>query len=218
MRRSCETSQRIDLATFWLSTSKVFPQDGIQSRKQKTVLVGIVVDDSNISLARRCVAGIEGVDQWRLNGLNPATTLWITVMPREHLASFSGAGNMVGRLLPPRRAIIHSFLGMQLVCAGNGSSFLEQRELRNQPRQQPIRLRTLHRRIKLHYSGRANFLACMAELQLVDPSRIKSSHECLEAWVFLLLVGCSASERIAAEANTIGERAETIHRLATPHR
>lgn len=31
----------------------------------------------------------------------------------------------------------------------------------------------------------------------------------------LLLVGCSASERIAVEANTIGERAETIHRLAT---
>lgn len=33
--------------------------------------------------------------------------------------------------------------------------------------------------------------------------------------VCLLLVGCSASERIAVEANTIGERAETIHRLAT---
>jgi hypothetical protein len=31
----------------------------------------------------------------------------------------------------------------------------------------------------------------------------------------LLLVGCSASERIAVEANTIGERASTIHRLAT---
>lgn len=31
----------------------------------------------------------------------------------------------------------------------------------------------------------------------------------------LLLVGCSASERIAVEANTIGERAEIIHRLAT---
>lgn len=31
----------------------------------------------------------------------------------------------------------------------------------------------------------------------------------------LLLMGCSASERIAVEANTIGERAETIHRLAT---
>ena len=30
----------------------------------------------------------------------------------------------------------------------------------------------------------------------------------------LLLVGCSASERIAVEANGIGERAETIHRLA----
>ncbi len=28
-------------------------------------------------------------------------------------------------------------------------------------------------------------------------------------------MGCSASERIAVEANTIGERAETIHRLAT---
>lgn len=33
--------------------------------------------------------------------------------------------------------------------------------------------------------------------------------------VCLLLVGCSASERIAVEANTIGERAGTIHRLAT---
>lgn len=31
----------------------------------------------------------------------------------------------------------------------------------------------------------------------------------------LLLVGCSASERIAVEANTIGERAGTIERLAT---
>jgi hypothetical protein len=30
----------------------------------------------------------------------------------------------------------------------------------------------------------------------------------------LLLVGCSASERIAVEANGIGERAGTIHRLA----
>ena len=30
----------------------------------------------------------------------------------------------------------------------------------------------------------------------------------------LLLVGCSASERIATEANGIGERANTIHRLA----
>ena len=30
----------------------------------------------------------------------------------------------------------------------------------------------------------------------------------------LLLIGCSASERIAVEANGIGERAETIHRLA----
>ena len=30
----------------------------------------------------------------------------------------------------------------------------------------------------------------------------------------LLLVGCSASERIAVEANGIGERANTIHRLA----
>lgn len=30
----------------------------------------------------------------------------------------------------------------------------------------------------------------------------------------LLLVGCSASERIAVETNGIGERAETIHRLA----
>ena len=31
----------------------------------------------------------------------------------------------------------------------------------------------------------------------------------------LLLVSCSASERIAVETNGIGERAETIHRLAT---
>ena len=31
----------------------------------------------------------------------------------------------------------------------------------------------------------------------------------------LLLVGCSASERIAVEANTIGERAGTIERLAS---
>ena len=30
----------------------------------------------------------------------------------------------------------------------------------------------------------------------------------------LLLIGCSASERIAVEANGIGERANTIHRLA----
>ena len=30
----------------------------------------------------------------------------------------------------------------------------------------------------------------------------------------LLLVGCSASERIAVEANGIGERANTIHRIA----
>ena len=33
--------------------------------------------------------------------------------------------------------------------------------------------------------------------------------------VVLLLVGCSASERIAVEANGIGERAAEIHRLAT---
>ena len=31
----------------------------------------------------------------------------------------------------------------------------------------------------------------------------------------LLLIGCSASERIAVEANTIGERAGTIERLAS---
>ena len=31
----------------------------------------------------------------------------------------------------------------------------------------------------------------------------------------MLLAGCSASQRIAVEANSIGERAETIHRLAT---
>lgn len=34
-------------------------------------------------------------------------------------------------------------------------------------------------------------------------------------WFAVFFVGCSASERIAVEANTIGERAETIHRLAT---
>lgn len=32
--------------------------------------------------------------------------------------------------------------------------------------------------------------------------------------IAVLLVGCSASERIAVETNSIGERAETIHRLA----
>jgi hypothetical protein len=35
------------------------------------------------------------------------------------------------------------------------------------------------------------------------------------SWLVFLLVGCSASQRIAVEANTIGERASTIERLAT---
>lgn len=114
------------------------------------------------------VAGIEGVDQWRLNGLNPVTTLVDYSYASGTLSSFSGAGNMVS-VSSAAGASDHPFV------SGNGKWYARRQWLivsgaagiTEPAKTATDSITNITSPDQVHYSGRANFLVRMAELNLL---------------------------------------------------